>query len=107
MTNFSDADISGTERAFTVDDVMATPEEPWVPELTIEEQIVAAKAKALIEHANLDTLLIQAIARKEQAQEDINRLREAMIIWEPIQSRLVNGPARRQRDETPTDAHEA
>ena len=107
MTNFSDADISGTERAFTVDDVMTAPEEPWVPELTIEEQIVAAKAKTLVEHANLDMLLIQAIARKEEAQDDINRLREAMVIWETIQSRLVHGPARRHRGEEFNDADEA
>lgn len=98
IENFGDADISGNERTFTVEQVMeATESTPWVPELTVEEKIIAAKAVGLQEAERLKVALEEAVARRDAAQADINLLREAMVLWEPIENRLTNGPTQRTR----------
>jgi 5'-deoxynucleotidase YfbR-like HD superfamily hydrolase len=103
---YSQADISNDYREYTVDEVMNNAEsshenqvqEEWVPSLTVKQEIAAAKTSAIRVHDQLAELLRQALVRKEEAQNDINNLREAMIVWEPIHSRLMNGPIRRNRD---------
>tara|TARA_R110000744_G_scaffold57533_1_gene120799 strand:+ start:308 stop:658 length:351 start_codon:yes stop_codon:yes gene_type:complete len=104
LPNFSDADISSDEREFTVDQILASQEpepdnqEPLSVQLSVEAQIVQARTNALSAYELLEDLLSAAISKREAAQKDINDLREAMIVWEPIHNRLANGPARRPRN---------
>jgi AAA+ superfamily predicted ATPase len=104
MPNFSDADISSDEREFTVDQILASQEpesdnqEPLPVQLSVEAQIVQARTNALSAYELLEDLLAEALHKRKAAQEDINDLREAMVVWEPIHNRLSNGPARRPRN---------
>jgi len=101
---FSDADISGEDRAFTVDQVMnvTDPSEAFVPPLTTAEEVDNARLETLTRYQRLSDLLEEAIERKDAAQRDINQLREAMALWEPIHNRLVHGPPRRTRTDDDT-----
>ena len=57
-----------------------------------------ARTNALSAYELLEDLLAEALHKRKAAQEDINDLREAMVVWEPIHNRLSNGPARRPRN---------
>jgi len=93
-------DITDDDRPFTVDQLLNVQDtEPQVPELTVEEQIDNARLETLTRYQRVSDLLDEAIERRDAAQDDINRLREAMALWEPIHNRLVNGPPRRARSD--------
>lgn len=103
---FGTADIAGEERAFTVDQRLAALDVPDEGEdpvgnnlyvLTVEDRITAAKLSGLHAAMQVRQLLDEKLAEREQLDAEIAALREAEVIWGPIENRLLHGPARRTR----------